>query len=182
MVEQLKEYVKWILRGEIPTRVLVKRGLIVGKNFNRQRGCTIDPPHCWLISIGDNVAMAPGVHILAHDGSTKHMTGYTKIGSVDIGDNVFLGAETVILPNTKIGDNCIIGAASVVSKNIPSGSVAVGNPAKVIMTTEEYLKKNDLKIKESKLYDQSYTFSQNVSKEKKEEMKKDLEDKIGYII
>ncbi len=180
--EKIKSYIKWILRGEIPTSVLIKRGLKVGKNFNRQRGCIIDPPHCWLISIGDNVVLAPNVHILAHDGSTKNILGYTKIGKVSIGNNVFVGAETLILPNTKIGDNCIIGASSVITKNIPSGSVVAGNPAKIIMSTEEYIKRNKQLTKNTKLYDESYTLNQNISSEKKEEMKKDLENKIGYII
>ena len=182
MKGNIKEYVKWILRGEIPTRVLINRGLVVGENFNRQRNCTIDPPHCWLISIGNNVALAPGVHILAHDGSTKQMLGYTKVGRVYIGNNVFIGAETVVLPNVKIGDDCIIGAASVVTKDIPSSSVAVGNPARVIMTTQEYLQKNKEQMNKTNLYDESYTFSENLSLAKKQEMKDDLKEKIGYVV
>lgn len=181
MIVKLKEYIKWVLRGEIPTRVLEKRGLKVGKNFNRQRGCTIDPPHCWLISIGDNVALAPNVHILAHDGSTKHLMGYTKIGKVNIGNNVFVGAETVILPNVNIGDNCIIGAGSVVTKDIESGYVVAGNPAKVVMTVEEYKNKNIKIMENSKVYDSSYTLYGKITQDKKEEMIREIEEKIAYV-
>ena len=48
--------------------------------------CIIDPGHCWLISVGDRVTLAPRVHILAHDASLKETLGYTKIGRVKIGN------------------------------------------------------------------------------------------------
>ena len=63
-------------------------GLRVGVNFNRLNGVIIDPAHCWLITIGDNVTLAPRVHILAHDASTKNYLNFTKIGRVNIGNNV----------------------------------------------------------------------------------------------
>lgn len=102
---------------------LIKKGLVIGKNFSMQKGCIIDSSHCWLIEIGDNVVLAPRVHILAHDASTKFALGYAKIGRVKIGNNVFIGANTTILPNIKIGNNVIIGANSLVSKNVLDNSV-----------------------------------------------------------
>lgn len=98
----------------------------------------IDPLFPFLISIGDNTTLTD-VKILAHDASTFKPLGYTKIGKVTIGSNCFLGAKTVVLPNVTIGDNVIIGAGSVVTKDIPSNSVAVGNPCRVIKSTESYL-------------------------------------------
>lgn len=118
--------------GVVPTYELINRGLIVGENFSRQPGCIIDKFHSWLISIGNNVTLAPRVHILAHDASTKVHLGYTKIGRVEIGNNVFVGADSIVLPNVKIGDNVIIGSGSVVSKDIPENSVVIGVPARVI--------------------------------------------------
>ena len=102
--------IKRIFRGEVPLSVLLKRGLTVGNNFSMQSSVTIDPCHCWLVSIGDNVTIAPHVQILAHDASTKGYLGYTKIGRVVIGSNVFIGAGTIILPSITIGNNVIIGA------------------------------------------------------------------------
>ena len=58
--------------------------------------------------------------------------------TVKIGNNVFIGARTIILPGTTIGDNTIIGAGSVVKGNIPSGVIVAGNPARVIKSIEEY--------------------------------------------
>lgn len=109
---------------------LVKKGLKVGKNLNMQSSCIIDNSHCWLIEIGDNVTLAPRVHILAHDASTKLALGYTKIGRVKIGNNVFIGANTTILPNVKIGNNVIIGANSLVSKDIPDNKVVARKSGK----------------------------------------------------
>ena len=75
----IKEFV-YRLRGEYTTERLIKMGMKVGKNFGRLNGVILDPSHCWLIEIGDNVTMAPRVHVLCHDASTKQFLGYTKIG------------------------------------------------------------------------------------------------------
>lgn len=58
-----------------------------------------------------------------------------------IGNNVYIGNNVIILPGVTIGNNVIIGAGAVVSKSIPDNSVAVGVPARVIKTTDEYFKK-----------------------------------------
>lgn len=176
----LKEFV-YRLRGEYTTEKLIKMGMKVGENFKRLNGVILDPAHCWLITIGDNVIMAPRVHILAHDASTKGFLNYTKIGRVNIGNNVFIGAESVVLPNVTIGDNVVIGANSTVTKDIPSNSVYAGNPAKFICTIEEYLDKNKKKMKESPVYGEEYTLRHNIDDAKKQDMYEELNDKIGFI-
>ena len=136
----LKNDIKDIIRtiiGEVPTKKLIKRGLKVGENFNRQQGCFIDPTHCWLIEIGNNVTMSIRVVLMAHDASTKNSLGYTKIGKIKIKDNVFLGANTIVLPNVTIGENSVIGANSVVTKDVPPNSVVAGNPARIISSIKE---------------------------------------------
>lgn len=123
----LKRFLKNIRRrlmDEPNLKKLKKNGLKVGENFSMQEKCIIDKSHCWLITIGDNVTLAPRVHILAHDASTKRHLNYAKIGLVNIGNKTFIGAGSIILPNVAIGNNCIIGAGSVVTKNIPDNSVA----------------------------------------------------------
>ena len=130
------------LRGDHTTEHLIDHGLKVGKNFARLNGVIIDPAHCWLIEIGDDVTLAPRVHILAHDASTVHYLGYAKIGRVIIGNRVFIGASTIVLPNVKIGDDVIVGANSTVTKDLEGGFVYAGSPAKKICSTDEYIKKN----------------------------------------
>lgn len=169
-------------RGEYTTEKLIKMGLKVGKNFKRLNGVILDPGHCWLLEIGDNVTMAPRVHILCHDASTKTHLGYTKIGRVTIEDNVFIGASTVVLPDVTIGKNSIIGANSVVTKDVPEGVVMAGNPARVICTTEEYLAKQKAKMENLPCYDASYTLGGGITEEKKKQMKDELKDKMGFVV
>ena len=111
----------------------------------------------------------------------KNLFNYTKIGCVKIGDNVFIGAGSIILPNVTIGNNVILGAGSVISKNIPSNSVYAGNPVKFICPLHEYHAKNDDLIKTRPLYGEEYTLRKNISEEKKREMIVELEDGIGYV-
>lgn len=132
---------------------LKRNGLEIGKNVNIEKGVIIDPSAPWLISIGNNVTIAPYVHILAHDASTKLFTNYTKLGKVIIGNNVFIGTKTVILPNIEIGNNVIIGAGSIVTKSIPSDSVVIGNPAKIICKTDEFINKHRIKMNNQNQYD-----------------------------
>ncbi len=176
----LKEIV-YRLRGEYTTERLISMGMKVGKNFGRLGGVILDPSHCWLIEIGDNVTMAPRVHILCHDASTKQFLGVTKIGRVTIGDNVFIGAESVVLPNVHIGSNVIIGANSTVTHDIPDGVVAAGCPARVICSLEEYLQKEKQRMETAPVYGEEYTLRKDVSMEKRLEQKRDLKDTMGYI-
>lgn len=90
------------------------------------------------IEIGKNIVISTKAILLAHDYSPKVKESYTGesqgryIHSLKIGDNVFIGAGAIILPNTTIGNYCIIGAGAVVKGNIPDYSVVVGNPCKII--------------------------------------------------
>ena len=177
----IKELV-YRLRGDYTTEKLVSMGMMVGKNFKRLHRTILDPSHCWLIEIGDNVTLAPEVHILCHDASTKGFLGYTKIGRVTIGDNVFIGAGTVVLPGVTIGNNVIIGANSTVTKDIPSNSVAAGNPTNMICTLEEYLEKEQTRMKTSPCFGEEYILGKNLSLEKRQEQRESLKDKIGYVV
>ena len=144
-----------LLRGEMPTSFLIKRGLIVGKRFSRQGGCRIDPSYVHLIEIGDDVELAPNVTILAHDNSLKKIIGLCKIGKVKIGNNVFVGAGSIILPNVVIGDNVVIGAGSIVSRSLEANAVYAGVPAKTICSIEDYKNKTISKIKMGRLSENS---------------------------
>ena len=105
----------------------------VGKNFFANYNCTmLDVAK---ITIGDNCFMAPNVAIYTaghpvHPDSRNSMYEYGI--PVTIGDNVWIGGNTVICPGVTIGSNCVIGAGSVITKDIPDWSVAAGNPCRVI--------------------------------------------------
>ena len=145
------------IHGEQSLEKLLKRGLVVGKDFKRMGGVIIDPSHCWHIKIGNNVTLAPRVHILAHDASTWVFLRYTRVSNVTIGDNVFIGAGSIILPGVSIGNNVVIGAGSIVSCDIPDGSVAVGNPARVVRSLDDYLNREKERMTDNNVFGEEYT-------------------------
>ncbi len=106
------------------------------------------PLYANLISIGNNVWMASGVSFVTHDVTHFMLNGMQdgnryqeKIGCIDIGDNVFIGADAKILYDVKIGDNVIIAAGAVVTKDVPSNSVVGGVPARVIGSFGDFVRK-----------------------------------------
>ena len=175
------EIIKAKIRGTINLKQLKKDGLIIGENFNAMEGTIIDPGHCWLIEIGDNVTLAPRVHVLAHDASMKKSLGYTKIARVSIGNNVFLGAGTIVLPGVRIDDNTVVGAGSIVTHSLLGGGIYVGNPIKKIYEYDEWIKKEKELIKQGPKFDESYKIG-NISEKNKFVMKKQLASECGYIV
>lgn len=85
------------------------------------------------IIIGNNCVITYGCVLVSHDMSAMHINPEDDgAGSIIIGDNVYIGVNSVILRNVTIGNNSVIGAGSIVTKDIPPNVVAVGNPARVI--------------------------------------------------
>ena len=137
-------YYKFILRknsDDLELEYRLSRGLTLGNNTHVLSPSGLDGGCPWLITIGDNVTISTNVTILTHDASTNVIHQGTKLGRVNIGNNVFIGTRTVVLCNTTIGDNVIIGAGSVVSHNIPSNGVYAGVPAQYVCSIDEYRKK-----------------------------------------
>ena len=83
--------------------------------------------------IGPNVTIATGAHPL--DPALRNR-GLQLNHPVKIGKNVWIGAGAVLLPGVSVGDGAVIGAGSVVTKDVPAGTVAVGNPCRVIRKLE----------------------------------------------
>lgn len=110
----------------------------IGENFFSNYGLTI--LDVAKVTIGDNAQIAPNVAIYTaghpvHPDSRN--SGYEYGIPVTIGDNVWLGGNTVILPGVTIGSNSVIGAGSVVTKDVPEWVIAAGNPCKVIRKITE---------------------------------------------
>lgn len=159
-----------------------EHGFTHGINFQYNSGYPIDSNWPWLISVGDNVTLASGVRLLAHDASTAKTGVHTKIGIVQIGNNVFIGADTIVLPNIRIGDNVVIGAGSVVTRDVPSNSIFAGNPAHFVCSFEEFQKKHLENQKSHPIFRQ-HTWQEwsEASESEKNKMKSQLKNTFGYL-
>lgn len=156
-----KLFEKLIIRfggNESHIKILRKKGVKVGD------GCIIvNMPSLslgsepFLIELGNNVKISSFVQFINHDGGVHVLRNHWSdvhsavpeadlFGRIKIGNNVFVGASTIIMPGVTIGDNVIIGAGSIVTKDIASNSVACGVPARVIKSIEEYYEKNKERI------------------------------------
>jgi maltose O-acetyltransferase len=159
-----------------------KAGAMIGNRVAFHTGVILDPSHAHQIEIGDDVVLAPRVHILAHDASTKRALGYTRIGKVRIGNKVFIGASSIVLPGVTIGDDVVIGAGSLVSRDIAAGSVAAGNPARVICSIEDFLDRRKKEMETLPRFGSEYTDEVDVTGELRAEMNSALKDGFGYIV
>ena len=101
---------------------------------------------------------------------------------MDIGDNVFIGADTVVLPGVSIGNNSVVGANSTVTKDIPANVVAAGNPAMVICTVDEYVARNKARMEKGYVYGEDYTLRGNITDEMKHQQRNDLKNGCGFVI
>ncbi|MCD6184576.1 MAG: acyltransferase [Deltaproteobacteria bacterium] len=134
-----------------------KRGFEYGRNCK-----FVTVPHFsdepYLVKIGNNVQLSNDVQFITHDGahwvtkSDRKYYGCINIGTIKIGNNVFIGARSTILAGVNIGDNVIIGACSLVTKDCEDNSVYAGNPAKKIESIEKYKQKIINKKLPSKLF------------------------------
>lgn len=144
---------------------LRKKGIKIGENMfitdGDLRTIDIDLTRPSLIEIGNNVRLNRNLTILSHDFAAyvlrnKYHEFIPSSGRVKIGDNVYFGRNCTIFKGVTIGDNCIIGFGSIVTKDIPENSVAIGTPAKVVCSLDDYYeKRKKLCIEEAFVYARS---------------------------
>ena len=170
----MKDYLyRTFLSSKKYVRYLRRLGCKVGEDVSLYQPIntiTIDITRPWLISIGDHVRITKGVTILTHDYGWSVIKGISGevIGSareVRIGNNVFIGVNTVILKGTTIEDHVIIGAGSIVSGHLEAESVYGGVPCRKLMTLEAYYEKRRSKAKEEYLEIMKRMNEKNASKE-----------------
>lgn len=147
IINKIKYY--WQRRNsQAYIQYLRRCGITIGEGTicKYPRTIEIDTSRPDLLEIGNNVLLHKNLTILSHDYASRVFVNlYHEFipshGKITIGNNVWFGEKCTVLKGVKIGDNCIIGYGSVVIKDIPANSVAVGCPAKVICSLEEYYQK-----------------------------------------
>lgn len=161
----LNKYIRFKIRflpGKIKNEeycnYLRRLGLQIGKGtyFFSPETITVDTQRPWLLEIGEYCKITKGAVLLAHDYSRSVLR--RQYGDVVgearktiIGNNVFIGINSIVLMGSVIGNNVIVGAGSVVHGKIPSNVVIAGNPASIICTLEEYYKKRKMSYKNEAL-------------------------------
>jgi carbonic anhydrase/acetyltransferase-like protein (isoleucine patch superfamily) len=131
---------------------LREKGVDVGEgtHFFGPSKTEVDTQRPWMLHIGAYCKITSGVVILCHDYSRSVLRRVygEVIGEAKetwIGDNVFIGMNSVVLMGSHIGDNVVVGAGCVVSGDVPSNTVVAGVPARVICTLDDYYKKRKVK-------------------------------------
>ena len=127
-----------------------KNNVFNGIGLDVRLPAMILPLYPELVTFHNNIEVASGVRFVVHDAiygvinndKNKYKSMIPEnVGTIEIMDNVFIGAGSIILPNVKIGPNVIIGAGSIICKDVPENSVCVGVPAKKVGTYDEYVKR-----------------------------------------
>ncbi len=133
-----KAYFYSLKSGYARANYLRKHKILAGIGENIYYHSRIYPSDPKLLKLHSNISIATGVRFLGHDRIDIVLSGMTgsryakTYGCIEVGDNVFIGADSIILPGVKIGSNVIIGAGAVVTKDVPSNSICGGVPAKRI--------------------------------------------------
>ena len=137
--------VKWPVH--FTSRVLYRKKISVGN-----RSAPGLNSNCYIqgrsgINIGHNFRMGPGSGLISSNHDLNDYDVWIESNPIVIGDNVWLGMNSVVMPGIKIGNNVVIGSNSVVTKDIPDNSIAAGNPCKVLREKKPYMGKDYSKIK-----------------------------------
>lgn len=145
-----------------PAEYARKIGVNIGEdNFLPDKRCWSSEP--WLISIGSHCQITVGVRFLTHGGGhvlRDRYSDFDTFGEIHIGNWVYIGNNSLIMPGVTIEDHVLVAAGSVVTKSVPSGVVVGGNPARIICTIEDYYERNR----------QFNTGTKNISKKMKKEI------------
>lgn len=138
LLKELFEFTGENLYIEPPFRCDYGCNISIGENFCANYDCII--LDVCKVKIGKNVLFGPRVNIFTagHPIDADVRNTFLEFGKpVTIGDNVWVGGNTVINPGVTIGKNVVIGSGSVVTKDIPDNVIAVGNPCRVLREITE---------------------------------------------
>lgn len=140
-----KRAYRYYLKRNKPVRYAKTIGVNMDEKTTHIYGVVEWSTEPWIITLGNNVHITDGVKFITHDGGTllfrKYVPDLEITKPISLGNDVYIGNNVIILPGVTIGNKVVIGAGAVVTRDIPSNSVAVGIPARVIKSADDYLEK-----------------------------------------
>ena len=160
---------------------LLAHGLREGEQVDCFSWNGVDAQYPGLITIGNYVTIASGVKLLAHDSSVGYLTKSTRIGVIEVGSHVFIGANSIIMPNVRIGDWSVIGAGSVVTKDVPPRCVYAGNPAEYMCTIDKFHEKHEVGLKTHYVSHKAWREWADATPEEWQELRNALKGNCGYV-
>lgn len=130
-------------RFQSPEKQARHLGVTIGEN------CLISirswPSEPYLITIGNHVQVTHNVNFYTHGGGNvvrNRIPDFDCFGKIVVQDWAYIGSGSQILPGVTIGEGALVAAGSVVTKSVPAYTVVAGNPAKIICSVDEYIRKN----------------------------------------
>lgn len=135
-------------KAKNPIKYWRKKGVSIGDGCEIYSSASFGSEP-YLVSLGNHVRINANVLFVTHDGGVWVLRELFEIykdvdifGEIVVGDNVHIGNNSIIMPGVKIGNNCIIGCGAIVTKDVPDNSIAVGVPARIIETVDQYAEKH----------------------------------------
>lgn len=147
IIERAKRW--WAKRNsQSYIKYLRSKGVKIGEDcqIRGTRSFGIDLQRAHLITIGDHVMFHHNNFLICHDAVSqlfreKYHEYLPSNGHITIGNNVKFARNVTVLKGVTIGDNCFIGFGATVTHDIPANSVAVGTPARVICSIDDYFER-----------------------------------------
>lgn len=145
----LKNTISKLQKRLDPCRYWRKLGAQIGEECEIYPSANLMEPY--LVEIGNHVRINEGVTFVTHDGGVWVLRSLEKteqdrnidiFGTIKVGNNVHIATNVTIMPNVTIGNNVIVGCGAIVTHDIPDNSIAVGIPARVIESVDEYYEGN----------------------------------------
>jgi maltose O-acetyltransferase len=128
-----------LVRYRRKVRYWIRSGVRFGRGVLVMPTVELDATYGWMISVGDRSRLGHRVRILVHDASAQRDLCHGRVGPVAIGSDCLVAEGSIVLPGVTLGDRVMVGAGSVVASDIPPNSRAMGVPARVYGTFDDYL-------------------------------------------